>query len=170
MVRPDTAAVPVHLVPCPRLPSLPAPYRGVPGLLQHVRAGRLYKRKRHAAAGSAHVLRLRKLCCHSQSIHLPRQEYPGPRSYDAMLRGGQHTTHHPLSLPYSTGPSWMGRGHEARRRQRQPPLRAQPVDVALWPGAGAQGHGAAGHGGSGEDSSRGANEGRRDGQAPAASL
>ena len=106
---------------------------------------------------------------HSQSINMPRQEYPGLRSYDAMLRGGQHATHHPVSLPYSTGPCRLGRRYEARRRQRQPPLPAQPMAVALLPGAGAQGLDSGRHGGAGEDCSRGAGEGRRDGQAPAAS-
>ena len=50
------------------------------------------------------------------------------------IMGGQYATHHPLSLPYSTGPCRMGRRYEARRQQRQPPLPAQPVDVALRPG------------------------------------
>ena len=58
---------------------------------------------------------------YSDSIHLPRQEYPGPRSYDAMLRGGQHATHQPLSLPDAGKGSslnlWMwryGRGQERK--------------------------------------------------------
>ena len=70
--------------------------------------GRLYQKQRHAEPRSVNVLRFCKLRGHSQSIHLPRQEYPGQRSYDAMLRGGQHATHHPLSLPYSTGPLIRG--------------------------------------------------------------
>ena len=88
MVLPAAADVPVHLVPCPSFSSLPAPCRGVPGLLQHAQAGQIYQRQRHAAARSAHVLRFCKLRGHSQSIHLPRQEYPAPPSYDTMLRGG----------------------------------------------------------------------------------
>ena len=125
----------------------------------------------------------------SQYVHLPRQEYPGQFPKKAMLRGGRHAIHHPLSLPYSTGPCRMGRRYEARRRQRQQPLPAQPVDVALRPGAGAQGldsgrgrrlfAGGAGQGcgrgqarrarGAGEGSrARGSGEGRPGGQAPAA--
>ena len=111
---------------------------------------------------------LRLLRGHSQSIHLPRQEYPGPRSYDTMLRGRQHATHHPLSLQYSTGAFRMVCRHEARRQQRQPRLRAQSVDVALWPGAGAQDFGSARHGDAGENHSRGASKGQRDCQAQAA--
>ena len=48
------------------------------------------------------------------------------------------------------------------------PARAQPVDVALRPRAGAQGLDSGRHRGAGEDGSRSADEGRRDGQAPAA--
>ena len=91
------------LCPCLRFRSLPAPCLGVPGLLQHVRAGRPYPRQLHAAPRCAHVLRFCKLRHHPQSIRLLRQEYPGPRSYDAMLRGGEHTTHHPLSVRTQRG-------------------------------------------------------------------
>ena len=62
----------------------------------------------------------------------------------------------------------MGRRHEARRRQQQLPLLAQFVDFALRPGVGAQGLDSGRHRGAGEDGSRGAGEGRRVGQAPAA--
>ena len=50
-----------------------------------------------------------------------------------MLSRGQHDTHHPLLVPYSTVPRRLGRRYEARRpgRQRQPPLRAQLVDFVL---------------------------------------
>ena len=121
VVRPAAAAVPVHLVPCLRFRSLPAPCLGVPGLLQHVRAGRPYPRQLHAAPRCAHVLRFCKLRHHPQSIRLPRQEYPGPRSYDAMLRGGEYATRHSLSVPYSARPRRMGSRYEARHRQQQPP-------------------------------------------------
>ena len=48
------------------------------------------------------------------------------------------------------------------------PARAQSVDVALLPRAGAQGLDSGRHRGAGEDGSRSAGEGRRDGQAPVA--
>ena len=35
----------------------------------------------------------------SQSIHQPRQERPGLRFNDPVLRGVQHAAHHPLSVP-----------------------------------------------------------------------
>ena len=48
------------------------------------------------------------------------------------------------------------------------PARAQSVDVALRPRAGAQGLDSGRHGGAGEDGLRSADEGLRDGQVPAA--
>ena len=48
------------------------------------------------------------------------------------------------------------------------PGTSSSVDVALRPRAGAQGLNSGRHGGAGEDGSRSADEGRRDGQEPAA--
>ena len=90
---------------------------------------------------------------YSDSIHLPRQEYPGPRSYDAMLRGGQHATHQPLSLPDAgKGSSLYQLNLWTWRYGRGQERKVSILDA----------------GGAGEDCSRGAGEGWREGQAPAA--
>ena len=104
VVLPAAAAIPVQLCALPALSKPPSAMSRCPWPWP----GTQYPRQLHAAPRCAHVLRFCKPSRHSQSIRLPRQEYPGPRSYDAMLRGGEHATYHPLSVPYSTGQRRMG--------------------------------------------------------------
>ena len=160
VVRPAAATVSVHSVPGWRPGRHTAPYRSVPGLLQHLRAGRPHSQQRHAAGRGAYVLRLRQLQCPPLPLHLPCQECAGPRAHDPLLRGRQLSSYDPTWIrSQRTGGSWVrDGGHEARQRERQPPLRTQSVDVALWTGTSTQGLGCEGHGGTGQAPSRGASE------------
>ena len=172
VVRSAAATVSVYLVSNWRPAGHTSPYRSVPGLLQHIRAGQPHSQQRHAAGRGAHVLRFRQLHSPPLPLHLPRQECAGPRPHDPLLRGRQHSSYDPTSIcSRRTGGSWRrGRGHEGEQWEWQPPLRTEFVDVALWTGTSAQGLGRGGHGGTGQAPSRVAGEGGRHSKAAPGSV